>query len=159
MYATFNHDGSFLCFSIEEVKNKKNKFYEFEFNDINNYDYIGDFDTGKLVHIDELKDYQMKTQIFESDVNLKTKQNFEKYAPIFKQLNTLVSIIQRNSHTLNINDDEKKVLDTVIKLKDNHDSDIQNYIDNTEEFDFIKKEDESSVINKKFTNFQNQPKE
>tara|TARA_R110001583_G_scaffold32966_5_gene111813 strand:- start:3119 stop:3592 length:474 start_codon:yes stop_codon:yes gene_type:complete len=145
-YAIFNENGNLLCYSPHKLEGRDHKEVP-EGIDLTSYGYVGTYEEGDFKLIKDIEgNTELKTEVFESDLNIETKEKFEKYCPVHKQINSVINIILNNKNKLKINNDDLKTLETSFKIKANHEDNIKTYKENENDFIYISIENHQKYI-------------
>lgn len=144
-YVVFNQNGNLLCYSSEEIKGKKNKKIP-DGIDLSLYSYHGTYEEGEFLKKEDIPTNQNIKIIFESDLDYETSEKFKKYAPIHKQINSIINILIKNKDTLTTQGEDLKFLEKAYKIKKNHEENIKTYKSNDKEFKFVTRENHQNFI-------------
>ena len=109
-YAIFNENGNLLCYSPHKLEGRDHKEVP-EGIDLTSYGYVGTYEEGEFKLIKDIEgNTELKTEVFESDLNIETKEKFEKYCPVHKQINSENDFIYISieNHQKYISDESEK---------------------------------------------------
>ena len=145
-YAVFNENGNLICYSPHKIEGRDHKEIP-EGVDLTTHAYAGSYEEGEFKLIQDIEgNTELKTEVFEYDLNVDTKERFEKYCPIHKQINSVINIILNNKNKLKIDNNDLKTLETSFKIKTNHEDNIKTYKENENDFIYISIENHQKYI-------------
>jgi hypothetical protein len=134
-YALFSTNGRFIGFTNFKPTNGLYKEMPDNFDPVTQV-YVGDYKTGGLKDVESLeqKDYReanidKKWKIFESDLDKELELNIVKghKLPLYKQLNLIMEVIDKNKDKLELTEEFKQMFETIARLRHNHKNSLKTY--------------------------------
>ena len=116
--------------------------------------YVGDYNTGGLKHISELKpkDYReanvdQKWKIFESEINEEAGRLITQHYPLYKQLNAIMEVLYNNKDKFELTEEFTEMYDDIQDIRTNVTASLESYKD-APKAEVITKDDERMFFEK-----------
>jgi pyruvate-formate lyase-activating enzyme len=152
-YALFSVNGRFIGFTNFKSTTGLYKEMPESFDPVLNV-YVGDYNTGELKHISELKakDYReanvdQKWKVFETEMNTEAGRLIEQEFPLYKQLNTIMDVFYKNKEKLELTTEFLDMYNKIQDIRVNITASLESYKD-APKAEVISKEEERMFFEK-----------
>lgn len=132
-YALFSVSGRFIGFTNFKPTTGLYKEMPESFDPVLNV-YVGDYNTGELKHISELKpkDYReanvdQKWKVFESEMNAEAGRLIEQSFPLYKQLNAIMDVLYKNKDKIELTEEFLTMYNNIQDIRVNITASLESY--------------------------------
>jgi len=164
-YALFSVNGRFIGFTNFKPTTGLYKEMPESFDPVLNV-YVGDYTTGELKHVSELKpkDYReanvdQKWKVFETEMNEEAGRLIEQDYPLYKQLNIIMDALYTNREKLDLAEEFLDMYNRIQDVRVNISASFESYKE-APKAEVIEKEDERmffEIYNQKHLNINEEP--
>jgi hypothetical protein len=164
-YALFSVNGRFIGFTNFKPTTGLYKEMPESFDPVLNV-YVGDYNTGELKHVSELKpkDYReanvdQKWKVFETEMNIEAGRLIEQEFPLYKQINAIMDVFYKNKEKLELTEEFLNMYNKIQDIRINITASLESYKD-APKAEVISKEEERmffEVYNQQHLNINEEP--